>query len=206
MFKILAIGVALAVMQQWCGINVIFYYATDIFRAAGASVDDALWNIVRIGVVNVLFTVVAIYFVDRIGRRILMLIGFAGLTLLLSAIGGSFHEKYSGMVVLWITLATIGCYAMSLAPVVWVILAEIFPNRIRGAAMSVSVFALWTACFILTFTFPILNEKLGTAFTFWIYAAICRDRLLLYSPLPAGNQGKNPRTDRKRIGGLARLI
>ena len=173
MFKILMIGVVFAVLQQWCGINVIFYYATDILRAAGASVDDALWNIVRIGAVNVLFTVVAIFFVDRIGRRILMLIGFAGLTVILTLIGGSFHFNYSGMVVLWLALATIGCFAMSLGPVVWVILSEIFPNRIRGAAMSVSIFALWTACFILTFTFPILNEKLGTAGTFWIYAAIC---------------------------------
>jgi sugar porter (SP) family MFS transporter len=173
MFKILLIGITFAVLQQWCGINVIFYYATDIFRAAGASVDDALWNIVRIGAVNVLFTVVAIYFVDRIGRRILMLIGFAGLTVMLALIGGSFHMNFSGMVVLWLTLGTIGCFAMSLGPVVWVILAEIFPNRIRGAAMSVSIFALWTACFILTFTFPILNEKLGTAGTFWIYSVIC---------------------------------
>ncbi len=172
-FKIMAIGITLAVLQQWCGINVIFYYATDIFRAAGASVDDALWNIVRIGLVNVLFTVVAIYFVDRIGRRALMLIGFGGLTLLLSAIGGSFYKEYSGMVVLWLALAAIGCYAMSLGPIIWVILAEIFPNRIRGAAMSVSVFSLWTACFILTFTFPILNEHLGTASTFGIYAAVC---------------------------------
>jgi MFS family permease len=173
MFKILLIGVTFAVLQQWCGINVIFYYATDIFKAAGASVDDALWNIVRIGAVNVLFTVVAIYFVDRVGRRILMLIGFAGLTIILSLIGGSFFWAYSGMVVLWLALATIGCFAMSLGPVVWVILSEMFPNRIRGAAMSVSVFSLWTACFLLTFTFPILNENLGTAGTFWIYAAIC---------------------------------
>ena len=102
-----------------------------------------------------------------------MLIGFGGLTLLLSAIAGSFYMQYSGMVVLWLTLATIGCYAMSLGPIIWVILAEIFPNRIRGAAMSVSVFSLWTACFILTFTFPILNEHLGTASTFAIYAAVC---------------------------------
>lgn len=173
MTKILVIGVALAVLQQWCGINVIFYYATDLFRAAGYEVSDALLNIVVIGAVNLAFTVAAVFSVDRFGRRILMLLGFAGLTLIHLLIGASFASGQGGSVVLYLALAAIGCYALSLAPVTWVVLSEIFPNRIRGAAMSVSVFALWTACFLLTFTFPLLNKSLGTAGTFWIYAAIC---------------------------------
>jgi MFS family permease len=123
--------------------------------------------------VNLAFTVAAIYSVDRFGRRILMLLGFAGLTVLHVLMGVSYYSGQSGAYVLVLALAAIGCYALSLAPVTWVVLSEIFPNRIRGAAMSVSVFSLWTACFILTFTFPLLNESLGTAQTFWIYAAVC---------------------------------
>ena len=173
MLGILVLGVTLAVLQQWSGINVIFYYAADLFRQAGYQVADALLNIVIIGTVNLVFTIAAIYSVDRFGRRGLMLLGFGGLTVTHLLIGASFYFGQSGAYVLVLTLAAIGCYALSLAPVTWVVLSEIFPNRIRGAAMSVSVFALWLACFILTFTFPLLNEGLGTAPTFWIYAAIC---------------------------------
>ena len=173
MRTILVIGVALAVLQQWCGINVIFYYAADLFKAAGYPVSEALFNIVIIGAVNLAFTIVAINSVDRFGRRILMLLGFAGLTLIHLLTGAMFLAGLTGTYVLVLLLAAIGCYALSLAPVTWVVLSEIFPNRIRGAAMSISVFSLWTACFLLTATFPLLNETLGTACTFWIYAAIC---------------------------------
>ncbi len=173
MFKILVLGVVLAVAQQWCGINVILYYAAKIFQDAGASVDAALLNIVYIGAVNMIFTIIAIFTVDYLGRRVLMLTGFAGLTITLSLIGGSFYFGYSGTAVLVLCLATIGCFAMTLGPVVWVILSEIFPNRIRGAAMSVSIFSLWVACFLLILTSPILRETLGKAGSFWIYAGIC---------------------------------
>jgi MFS transporter, SP family, xylose:H+ symportor len=111
--------------------------------------------------------------VDRVGRRVLMLLGFAGLSVTHVLIGASFLAGQGGVAILVLTLTAIGCYGLTLAPVTWVILSEIFPNRIRGAAMSISVFALWAACFILTFTFPLLREHLGTAFTFWVYAAIC---------------------------------
>lgn len=173
MLWILALGVALAVLQQWCGINVIFYYAADIFRDAGYRVSDALLNIVIVGAVNLAFTIIAVNSVDRFGRRVLMLLGFAGLTVIHSLIGLCFHQAYTGTYVLLLTLAAIACYALSLAPVVWVVLSEIFPNRIRGAAMSISVFSLWTACFILTESFPFLKDHLGSAKTFWLYAAIC---------------------------------
>jgi len=173
MLKILAVGVTLAVLQQWCGSNVIFYYAADLLKAAEYDVPDALFNIVIIGAVNLVFTIIAINTVDRFGRRILMLVGFAGLTLIHLLTGSMFLAGQTGTYVLVLLLATIGWYALSLAPVTWVVLSEIFPNRIRGAAMSVSVFSLWTACFILTFTFPLLDESLGTAQTFWIYAAVC---------------------------------
>ena len=173
MFKILVLGVILAVTQQWCGINVILYYAVPIFRDAGVSVDAALLNIVIIGAINMIFTIIAIFTVDRLGRRPLMLLGYAGLTITLSLIGASFYFGGSSLLVLVLCMATLACFAMTLGPVAWVILAEMFPNRIRGAAMSVSIFSLWVACFLLILTSPILRESLGKAGSFWIYAAIC---------------------------------
>jgi MFS family permease len=123
--------------------------------------------------VNLAFTFVAIHTVDRGGRRILMLIGSAGLAVIFSALGACYLAGSQGIHVLALVMAAIGCYGCSLAPITWVVIAEIFPNRIRGAAMSVAVIALWAACFALTYTFPLLNRSLGPAGTFWIYAAIC---------------------------------
>ena len=174
----LGLGIFLAVFQQWCGINVIFNYAGEIFKQAGYNINDTLTNIVMTGLVNFLFTFVALFTVDRLGRRPLMLFGAAGLALIYTAIGYCYHLKGAGSAVpntlfLALVLAAIGCYAMSLAPVVWVIISEIFPNRIRGTAMSVAVGSLWIACFLLTYTFPIFNAVLGPSVTFWIYAGIC---------------------------------
>jgi sugar porter (SP) family MFS transporter len=173
MRKVLALGVVLAVFQQWCGINSIFNYAEEIFRAAGYDISTVLKNIAWTGSVNMMFTFVALGTVDRAGRRPLMLFGAAGLAAIYTAMGFCYANHVQGLPVLLLVLAAIGCYAMSLAPVTWVVISEIFPNRIRGAAMSVAVTALWIACFILTYTFPILNAKLGPAGTFWLYAAIC---------------------------------
>jgi len=111
--------------------------------------------------------------VDRFGRRALMLIGCAGIAIFHTLIGCAYQFQLKGLIVVIPVLATIACYAFSLAPVTWVLIAEIFPNRIRGAAVSVAVSALWIACFILTYTFPLLNAALGAAPTFWLYAAIC---------------------------------
>jgi len=170
--KVLLIGVVLAVYQQWCGINVIFNYAQEIFTAAGYGVSDVLFNIVVTGAVNLIFTLVAIRLVDRLGRRPLMLAGSAGLALVFGLIGASYAVHSRGLHILLLVLVALALYALSLAPVTWVLLSEIFPNRIRGAAMSVSTFALWSACFVLTYTFPLLNKGLGPAGTFWIYGGI----------------------------------
>lgn len=178
MFKVMVLGVVLAVFQQWCGINVIFNYAEEIFRAAGYDISSVLKNIAWTGSVNLVFTFVALFTVDRLGRRPLMLFGAGGLVLIYLAMGFCYAKGVQGLPVLLLVLAAIGCYAMSLAPVTWVVISEIFPNRIRGAAMSVAVTALWIACFLLTYTFPILNAKLGSAGTFWLYAAICGAGLL----------------------------
>jgi SP family xylose:H+ symportor-like MFS transporter len=173
MRKILMVGIILAVLQQWSGINVLFNYAEEIYRSAGYGVSDILFNIVITGAINLVFTLIAISTVDKIGRRILMLIGCAGIGLSHILIGVAYVMKLKGLSVLIFTLCSLGCYAMSLAPITWVLISEIFPNRIRGAAISVAVSALWIACFILTYTFPILNGAIGTAKTFWLYAAIC---------------------------------
>ncbi|MCD8102681.1 MAG: sugar porter family MFS transporter [Alistipes sp.] len=171
--RVLVIGVVLAVFQQWCGINVIFNYAQEIFSAAGYGVSEVLMNIVVTGVTNVIFTFVAIYTVDRWGRRALMFAGSAGLAAIYAILGLGYRLGVSGWPMLVLVVMAIACYAMSLAPVVWVVLSEIFPNRIRGAAMAVATSFLWIASFVLTYTFPLLNESLKASGTFWLYGAIC---------------------------------
>ncbi len=173
MRKILLVGVVLAVLQQWSGINVLFNYAEEIYKSAGYGVNDIMFNIVITGAINLVFTLLAIGLVDKAGRRVLMLIGCAGIGISHVLIGAAYVMQLKGLAVLIFTLCSLGCYGMSLAPITWVLISEIFPNRIRGAAISVAVSALWIACFILTYTFPILNGAIGTAKTFWVYAAIC---------------------------------
>lgn len=172
MKKVLIIGVVLAAFQQWCGINVIFNYAEEVFEAAGYGVSDMLFNIVITGSVNLIFTLVAIYTVDKWGRRALMLMGAGGLSGIYLFMGAAYFFNISGWPLLLLVVLAIACYAMSLAPVTWVILSEIFPNRIRGAAMAVSTVALWSASFILTYTFPLLNNLLNASGTFWLYGFI----------------------------------
>jgi len=170
---ILIMGVVLAVFQQWCGINTVFNYAEEIFAAAGYGVSDTLFNIVITGSVNLIFTFVAMFTVDKWGRKKLMLFGSAGLALSYLLLGSAFFFQLKGVAVLALVVSAIAIFAMSLGPIVWVILSEIFPNRIRGAAMALATFSLWTACFVLTYTFPLLNKSLGAAGTFWVYSGIC---------------------------------
>jgi SP family sugar porter-like MFS transporter len=170
---ILLTGVAIAVFQQWCGINVIFNYAQEVFAAAGYGISDTLFNIVITGVTSVLAAILGMYLVDRIGRRALLLTGAVGLSGLYTLIGLCYYFHVTGLFLLVSVIAAIGCYAATLAPGVWVVLSEIFPTRIRGMAMAVATFSLWTACFVLTYTFPLLNAGLGAAGTFWLYGGIC---------------------------------
>ena len=123
---VLLIGIVLAVFQQWCGINVIFNYAHEIFSAAGYAVSDVLMNIVVTGITNVIFTFVAIYTVDKWGRRTLMFVGSAGLAFIYFLLGSGYFWEVSGWPMLLLVVLAIACYAMSLAPVVWVVLSEIF--------------------------------------------------------------------------------
>lgn len=171
--NVLIIGIVLAMFQQWCGINVIFNYAQEIFMAAGYGVSDVLMNIVITGITNVVFTVLAMFVVDKWGRKKLMMLGAFALTVIYAFMGAAYYFHVSGLPLLIIVVLAIACYAMTLAPVMWVIISEIFPNKVRGVAMSVATFALWAACFILTYTFPILNHNLGAYGTFWFYGLIC---------------------------------
>jgi SP family sugar porter-like MFS transporter len=170
---VLIIGLVIAMFQQWSGTNVIFNYAQEIFQAAGYGVSDILLNIVITGIANLLFTFVAILTVDKLGRKKLMLIGSLGLAIVYSILGYCYYTGVSGVFMIVLVVIAIGLYAMSLGPVTWVLLSEIFPNAVRGVAMAVSTAALWVASFLLTYTFPFLNSGLGTGGTFGLYAGIC---------------------------------
>lgn len=170
LLPVLLLGIGLAVFQQLCGINTVFNYAPKIFESIGASQDDQLLQTVFIGGVNLVFTLLAMMLIDKIGRKPLMLFGAAGLAILYILVVQMLGSGSAN--VSWFLLAAIGVYAMSLAPVTWVLISEIFPTKIRAAAMSVSVIALWSSYFILVFTFPILFEWLKDD-TFYIYAVIC---------------------------------
>lgn len=167
------VGVTLAVFQQLCGINVVFNYTSTIFESVGADLDRQLFETVAIGIVNLVFTLVAMWQVDKLGRRPLMLIGSLGLSIVYVVLAFLLQSQASaGMVSIFVLLA-IAMYACSLAPVTWVLISEIFPNKIRGIASSVAIVSLWAAYFILVFTFPVLAEKLGTYGPFYLYAGIC---------------------------------
>jgi len=169
-FPTLLVGIGLAVFQQLCGINTVFNYAPKIFESIGASQDDQLLQTVFIGGVNLVFTILAMLLVDKLGRKPLMLIGAGGLSILYIVVAKMLGTGSAS--VSWFLLAAIGTYAMSLAPVTWVLISEIFPNKIRAAAISISVICLWSAYFILVFTFPILFKTLGDK-TFYIYSVVC---------------------------------
>jgi len=167
------VGITLAVFQQLCGINVVFNYTSTIFESVGANLDRQLFETVAIGLVNLIFTVVAMWQVDRLGRRPLMLIGSLGLSIVYLVLAFLLQNQAAPGVISVFVLLAIAMYATSLAPVTWVLISEIFPNKIRGLASSVAIVSLWTAYFILVFTFPILAEVLGTYGPFYLYAGIC---------------------------------
>lgn len=173
LFKILMLGVFFAILQQWCGMNVIFYYASDIFRAAGYDILQMMGQIVIIGSVMVISVIITILVVEKMGRKPLMLLGTGGLAVIYIVEGYFFHIDKLGIFIVLLTLSSVAVYSLTLAPIVWVILSEIFPNRIRGAAMSITAVALWIGNFSLTFTFPSIKEHIGWTLNFWLYAVIC---------------------------------
>ena len=171
--KVLLLGLVIAVFQQWCGTNVIFNYAQEIFMGAGYDVDGLFIDIVITGIANVVFTFVALYTIEKWGRRTLILIGAGGLGLIYLTLGTCYFFEVKGVMMVVLVVAAISTYAMTLGPVTWTLLAEIFPHRVRGVAMATCTFALWVGCCTLTFSFPSMNAALGSSGTFWIYSGIC---------------------------------
>ena len=166
----LLIAVALATLSQFSGINAVMYYAPEVFRAAGASRDAAFASSVWVGVVNLLFTLVALALIDRAGRRPLLILGAGVQTVALAAVGWSFLEMEQGRATLAAVLVYIAAFAVAMGPIPWVLISEIFPGAIRGRAVAVGVGTIWAACLIVAQTFPVLKEAVGPAVTFWIYA------------------------------------
>lgn len=168
----LTIGIVLAVLSQVTGINAIMYYAPEIFKQSGLSSSAALYQTVAIGFINLIFTFVAIKFVDSIGRRLLLLIGATLMTFSLGLVGYAFQTPgFNGMLLLLFILCFIASFAMSFGPLTWVITAEIFPNQLRGKAMSISIFSLWIGVFLVSQAFPVIVTKFGTASTFYLFSS-----------------------------------
>jgi MFS transporter, SP family, arabinose:H+ symporter len=168
----LVIGVSLAVFQQFSGINAIMYYAPEIFKDIGAEASSAFRQAVVIGAVNLVFTLVAVWLVDRLGRKALMLAGSLVQAVALAAVGCLYYKGGSSTLLLVFVLIYVAAFAAAMGPVVWIVIAEIFPNKIRGRAMTVATFVLWTACYIVSQTFPMLVKRVGSAPTFWMYTAV----------------------------------
>ena len=170
---VLIVGVVLAVLQQWSGINILFNYAEEVYRAAGLGANQIFLDIVITGTINLLFTIIAMAMVDRLGRRPLMLIGCCGIGISHLLAAFAYRTHLQGAPVLVLTLCAIACYAMTLAPLTWVLIAEIFPNRLRSLGVSAAVSALWISSFALTYSFPFINRALGSAGSFFTYGIIC---------------------------------
>jgi sugar porter (SP) family MFS transporter len=197
MRKALIIGVTLAVLQQITGINVFMYYAPEIFKQLGAGTDIALLQTVVVGAFNVAFTIVAIRNVDRLGRKPLLIVGAAGMGLCLFGLGLAAYYATTAVWVLLFVVGYIACFALSLGPVVWVVLSEIYPTRIRGRAMGIATLLLWSANFLVSQTFPIINEHAWLvntfhhAFPFWLYAVFCAVTIAVVALLVPETKGKS---------------
>jgi SP family xylose:H+ symportor-like MFS transporter len=195
--KLMLLGIVLAVLQQVTGINVFLYYAPEIFRKLGTEADTALLQTVVVGIFNLGFTIVAIFTVDKLGRRPLMLIGSAGMGICLFSMGLLAFFQQAQLWVLAFILGYISFFALSVGPVTWVILSEIFPTRIRGRAISLATIFLWTANWMVSQTFPMLNEspvlveKFHHGFTFWIYGIMCIVLLLVVHRLVPETKGRS---------------
>ncbi|MBI5010826.1 MAG: sugar porter family MFS transporter, partial [Bacteroidia bacterium] len=158
-YSVIIIGIILSVFQQFVGINVVMYYAANIFRNMGASTDASMMQTIIVGIINMLFTIVAILTVDRFGRKPLMITGAMIMGISMFSLGFSFYAGKTGLAALAFMLLYIAGFAMSWGPVTWVLLSEIFPNSIRGA-MSIPVATLWISNLIVSWTFPMMNDNL----------------------------------------------
>lgn len=188
---LLIIGITLAVFQQITGINTIMYYAPKIFANVGQSNDSALLQTILIGGTNLAFTLVAMLLIDRFGRKVLIIAGSAGMTTMLAGLSMLyFFQMTEGILVLLFILGYIAFFAASLGPALWVVAAELFPNRLRSKGMSVAIVSLWIACTIVTIAFPIMLEQLSGGVTFLIFAIICLGSLIFVWRFVPETKGK----------------
>jgi SP family arabinose:H+ symporter-like MFS transporter len=190
--KPLVLAVALMAFSQFCGINAIIYYSTKIFEAAGGGKDAAFSSSVWVGLINLVFTVLAILLVDKAGRRPLLIVGTFVQTLALALVGWMFHTGRGGVPLLLCVIVFIAAFALSLGPIGWLFCSEIFPGKVRGRAMSVAAFTVWVSCYIVAQTFPMLNDNpaIGPAKTFWVYAAVSLVSFLFVTMLIPETRGK----------------
>jgi len=182
----LLIAIVLAVFQQITGINAILYYAPRIFEGAGFGRMSAIGQSTIVGLVNMLFTVVAIVLADRVGRRPLLLIATGGMGVSLVLLGAAFRfPVLPASALLLIILLYIAFFASAMGPLVWVVMAEIFPIKVRGSAMGLATLILWLADFAVTLTFPVISDKFHPSTAFWLYAAMCAcDLVFIWFFLP----------------------
>ena len=186
----LIIGITLAILQQFCGINAIIYYGPSIFESAGIAKGNALIFQVIIGTINLLFTFVAIKYADKFGRRFLLLTGLSGIVLSLVLCGLLFYFNTNNIFLLCMIVLFIACFALSLGPVTWIIINEIFPTEVRSKAVAICTFSLWSAVWIVGQFFPWLLEKSGAAVTFWVFAFFSLVNLLFSLLVVKETKGK----------------
>ena len=199
----LIIAVFVMAFSQFSGINAIMYYSTKILTTAGIGVKDSFTATALLGLVNVVFTFVAIALVDRAGRRALLLAGLTAQVLALGAVGWMFHSGSAGMGLMIAIVAFVAAFAMAMGPVSWILCSEIFPTKVRGRAMSVATFVIWTSCYIVAQTFPMLNDSpaVGPALTFWIYTAFSLAGLLFVVRMVPETKGRSLEEIERSWGG-----
>ena len=172
---VIIIGVLLSIFQQFVGINVVLYYAPEIFKTISTGTDSALLMTIIVGVVNFLFTIVAVKTVDKYGRKPLMIIGALGMAIAMLSLGFVFYSGATGYLALFCMMLYVASFAMSWGPVTWVLLAEIFPNKIRGKALAIAVAAQWVSNYLVSLTFPMMNDNsyltglFNHGFAYWVY-------------------------------------
>ena len=200
MRPLLLIGVLLAVFSQLSGINSIMYYAPIIFQKMGTGTSSALMQTIAVGAVNLTFTLVSLRLIDRWGRKPLLIVGAIGMVVSLSVMAGAFFtEHFGGYLILTFILLFIASFAMSIGPVSWVVIAEIFPNKLRSKAMSVAIVSLWTTTFLVSLTFPVILDRLGGGAAFSLFGFMCLF-LLFYVIF------KLPETKGKSLEELERML
>lgn len=190
--RLAIIGILIGMFNQFAGINVIMYYSTDIFREAGFSGESALFQSVLIGVTNLLFTIIAMTFIDRFGRKFLLYTGAIGMTVFLGLFSWAFiSETTSGFILLGLLIGYIAFFAFSQGAVIWVILSEMFPNSVRARGTAIGSFSHWFFNFVIALLFPVISSAIGTGYVFIFFTVATALSLLFYKFALVETKGKS---------------